>query len=135
MVRRKNINTMNEQEANAIAVLEQHIDALNAHDQTALARTLHFPHCRLSNGKLKIWNTPDNYFDDFKERAGGEWSHSAFDNMQVVGSSIDKVHVNVDVNRFREDGTQITRFQSLWVIACVGGHWAAQMRSSFAPHF
>ena len=123
---------MTDRASYALNVLDKHIKALNSRDEVALARTLHFPHCRLSKGELKVWNTPENYFSDFKKRAGGEWSHSAFENAQLVGMSADKFHINVDVVRYRKDGTEIVRFQSLWVIACIDGHWAAQMRSSFA---
>lgn len=124
---------MNEQTGYAFKVLDKHIEALNSRDEEMLAQTLHFPHCRLSKGELKVWNKPENYFSDFRKRAGREWSHSAFENAQLVGMSTDKVHINVDVVRYRSDGTEIIRFQSLWVIACIEGHWAAQMRSSFAP--
>ena len=60
----------------ALAVMQAHIDALNARDEARIAATLHFPHYRLSGVELKCWQTPDSYFADFKSRAGGDWAEA-----------------------------------------------------------
>ena len=54
----------------AMDVLDRHIAALNAGDEAALAATLHFPHYRLSQGRLQVWDGPARYFADFRARAG-----------------------------------------------------------------
>ena len=51
-------------------MLDAHFAALNARDEAALAETLHFPHYRLSQGPVQIWETADQYFADFLARAG-----------------------------------------------------------------
>lgn len=38
-----------------MAVLDDDIAALNARDEAALVATLHFPHYRLSGGRMKVW--------------------------------------------------------------------------------
>ena len=38
----------------ALAVMDDHIAALNSREQSAIAATLHFPHIRLSGSALKI---------------------------------------------------------------------------------
>ena len=116
----------------ARAVLQSHIDALNARDENAIAATLHFPHYRLSGVDLKIWENADRYFDDFQTRAGTNWSRSEFNDIKVVDASDTKVHLDVEVRRYDRSQTCITRFRSLWVITKEGDHWAAKMRSSFA---
>ena len=58
------------EEAAARAVMDAHFAALNARDETALAATLHFPHYRLSGGRLTTWDGPQSYFGDFLARAG-----------------------------------------------------------------
>ena len=57
-------------------VMARHIAALNAGKEEALAATLHFPHYRLSGGRLKIWHGPDEYLSDFRTRAGDGWHRS-----------------------------------------------------------
>ncbi|MBX9596580.1 MAG: hypothetical protein K2X46_19605 [Roseomonas sp.] len=119
-------------EAEAMAVLDRHMAALNARDAAALAATLHFPHYRLSGGRLRVWETPATYLDDFFARAGEGWDHSAWDYRYVVAASDDKVHLDVQFTRYRADGGSLGSFRSLWVVARLDGRWAAQLRSSFA---
>ncbi len=115
-----------------MAVLDRHMAALNARDAAALAETLHFPHYRLSQGRLQTWETPATYHADFLARAGDGWARSAWDYRRVVASSPDKVHVDLQFTRYRGDGSALGSFRSLWVISKLGDRWAAQLRSSFA---
>lgn len=117
----------------AFDVMRRHIDALNARDEQAIAATLHFPHFRMSGTELKVWETPDSYFSDFRARAGADWSTSCFEDMRVVDASSDKVHLDVQVLRYNTEGACIADFRSLWVITHQEGRWAAKFRSSFAP--
>ena len=116
----------------AMDVLDSHIAALNTGDEAQLAATMHFPHFRLSGACLKIWETPDAYFSDFRARAGDNWARSAFTDIHVTEASTDKVHLDLTVKRFDADNALIASFPSLWVITLETGHWAAKFRSSFA---
>ena len=120
-------------EAAALAVLDRFMTALNAGDQLALAATLHFPHYRLAQGRLQVWDRPEDYtLDGFRSRAGSDWARSAWDFRTVTGAGPDKVHLDVQFTRYRADGSVLGRFRSLWVVACLDGRWGAQLRSSFA---
>lgn len=116
----------------AMAVLDAHIAALNARDEDALIATLHFPHFRLTGGRMKVWERPDNYLKDFDARAGAGWHHSAWDFKNVIAAGPDKVHFDVQFTRYRADHTSLGTFRSLWIISKLDGRWAAQVRSSFA---
>jgi hypothetical protein len=118
--------------AAALAVLDAHIAALNAGDEAALARTLHFPQYRLSASGMQIWERPDDYLADFHARAGDGWARSGWDSRDVVAASPDKVHLAVQFTRYRADGSSIGHFRSLWVVTRIAGRWAAELRSSFA---
>lgn len=118
--------------AGAMAALDAHMAALNARDEAALAATLHFPHYRLTGGRMKVWESPDSYFSDFRDRAGGDWHHSAWDFRRVIAAGPQKVHVDVQFTRYRADGSPLGHYRSLWVMSCLNGRWAAQVRSSFA---
>lgn len=117
----------------ALEVLDRHIDALNAGHAGRVAATLHFPHFRLSATTLKTWDSPEQYYEDFLKRAGNDWRYSRFDDIKIVQASDNKVHLDVEVVRYGEDDTVITRFRSLWVIVEIDSVWAAKFRSSFAP--
>ena len=116
----------------ARAVLDRHMTALNARSAPDLADTLHFPHYRLSGGRMRVWETPDTYFADFLARAGDGWHHSAWGARTPIAVAPDKVHLDVEFTRFRADGSELGRFRSLWIVSCIDGRWAAQARSSFA---
>ena len=49
----------------ALAVLDRFMAALNAGNEPALLPTLHFPHYRLSAGKIRIGDQPGAYLGDF----------------------------------------------------------------------
>jgi hypothetical protein len=120
-------------EAAATAVLDRHMEALNARDAEALAATLHFPHYRLAVGnRMQVWQTPDTYHADFLARAGEGWHRSAWDFRRVIVAGPDKVHLDVQFTRFREDGSAMGSFRALWVVSRLDGRWAVQLRSSFA---
>lgn len=116
----------------ALHVMDCHINALNSHDEQALAQSMHFPHIRLSKASLKIWQTPDEYFSDFRKRAGDAWSHSEFRDIQILAVSDVKVHLDAEIVRYNANNEVVSQFRSLWVIIDEKGKWAAKMRSSFA---
>ena len=123
--------------AAAVAVLDGFMAALNAGDQAAMAATLHFPHYRLTRGRLQVWQRPEDYtLEGFRARAGVGWHRSAWDFRRVVAAGPEgadfKVHLDVQFSRFQADGEVLGRFRSLWVVARLDGVWGAQLRSSFA---
>lgn len=117
----------------ARGVMAAHLEALNAQDSYAMAATLHFPHYRLSGGMMRVWEDADIYLADFRKRAGDDWHHTVWDSIDVLAAAPDKVHLDVRFKRYREDDSVLAQHRSLWVISCLNGRWAAQLRSSFAP--
>ena len=95
----------------ALAVMDDHIAALNSREQSAIAATLHFPHIRLSGSALKIWETEDSYFPDFRARASGDWHHSAFADIRLLRTSASKVHLDAEIRRFTAGDRLITSFR------------------------
>lgn len=116
----------------ALGVMRAHIEALNARDPQAIAETLHFPHYRLSGQRVKVWETPERYLEDFHRRAGANWGYTEWGRLEPLQVSEDKVHLDVRVDRFDTEGKPLVSFPSLWVVTRIDGVWAAQMRSSFA---
>ena len=117
----------------AMAVLDRFMAALNARDQAALAATLHFPHHRLAGGRWQVWEKPEDYtIESFLARAGEGWARSGWDFRRLIAAGPDKVHLDVQFTRYRDDGAAIGRFRSLWIVACRDGVWGVQGRSSFA---
>jgi hypothetical protein len=61
------------------------------------------------------------------------WDHSSWDDLEVIQTSADKVHVAVTFTRYDANGAKMASYQSLYVIERVGGRWGVRARSSFAP--
>ena len=117
----------------ALEVMDRHLSALNEHNTLELAATMHFPHFRLVGTSLKVWETADLYFDDFRARAGESWAYTKLASITPISATANKVHLDIRVNRFDTLDQLIADFKSIWVITKINRVWAAQLRSSFAP--
>jgi hypothetical protein len=122
--------------AEALKVMDSFMAAFNKRDQAAWADTLLFPHVRFASGKVAIYPDRDafiagNQIDKLIDKEG--WDHSAWDSMQVVQSSPDKVHITVAFSRYHKDGTKYASYPSLYIVERVDGRWGIRARSSFAP--
>jgi hypothetical protein len=116
----------------ALAVLDEHLAALNAQDNARLAATLHFPHYRLAGGKMQVWEGPERYLADFHARAGTEWHRTLWDFRNVIVAGAEKIHFDVQFTRYRADDSKIGSYRSLWIVAKLNGRWAVQARSTYA---
>ena len=123
-------------EAKALEVTDAFIATFNAHDLRAHFETLNFPHIRIANGTVHVWNTPEHlkeYESHWTGRIEPDWSYSAWNSREVIHSSDDKVHLAVQFTRYDKSGSTITTYGALYIITCINGHWGIQARSSFAP--
>ena len=117
----------------AVEVVDRQLSALNEQNTFELAATMHFPHFRLVGTNLKVWETADLYFDDFRARAGESWAYTKLASITPISATANKVHLDIRVNRFDTRDQLIADFKSIWVITKINRVWAAQLRSSFAP--
>ena len=118
--------------AEAMAVLDEHMAALNVADNARLCATLHFPHYRLAGGRMQVWETSDTYLADFYLRVGTDWHHTLWDFRNVIVAGPEKIHFDVQFTRYRADDSILGRYRSLWIVAKLGGRWAVQARSTYA---
>ena len=126
-------------EAEAFRVLDEFMAAFNNEDFDAMAALFHYPHVRIARGGVSIWDTAEEFkaartpadHERFLRATG--WHHSAWDNREVVHRSDDKVHIAVRFTRYREDGSVIGTYDSLWIVTKRHGRWGVQARSSYAP--
>jgi hypothetical protein len=118
----------------ALQVVEGYIAAFNTRDIRKFEATMHYPHVRLADGMVKVWEAPPGQQEIFGalEKSIG-WDHTRLEEKKVIQCGPDKVHVTVKVTRRRKDGTPIHAFDSLYVVSNHGGRWGIQIRSSYAP--
>lgn len=120
----------------AIAVMDAFLSAFNARDEAAWADSLHFPHVRLASQSVTVY--PDRAaflaamdLDQFAASSG--WRYSTWDDMSVIQSSPNKVHIKVKFSRFNARDELLASFDSLYVIEKIDDRWGVRARSSFAP--
>lgn len=120
----------------ARGVMNDFMTAFNARDEAAWAATFNYPHVRFASGAVAISQdanavTERMDFERFSQMTG--WHHSAWDNVEALDAGSKKVHFKVTFSRYREDGSKLATYDSLYVVTLKDGHWGIQARSSFAP--
>lgn len=116
----------------ALAAVDRYLAALNARNTPAIRDAFNFPHMRIgATGKLSRFENPEDYdFDYFYRRTSRDgWHRTEWDKTEVVFATEGKAHVAVDFTRYREDGSVIGRYFSLYVVTCQDGHWGIQFGS------
>ncbi|HFG6923694.1 hypothetical protein [Acinetobacter baumannii] len=123
--------------------LDDFLTTFNAKDELAWAKTLNYPHVRMSGNQVTVWQTPEAYAkdQDLKKlsKAIG-WESSRWDYRYVVQSGSDgknnpnKYHVALSFTRLDKAGNPIPgqTFDSFYIITKVNGKWGTQFRSSMA---
>ncbi len=122
-------------ESECNALLDRFMAALNAHDSAAMDACMHFPHVRMAAGGVTVYDAPGSnpmdLFERLKSRDG--WYRSAWEERRILQHGDDKAHIDVRYTRYREDGSVIGIYDSLYVATLVDGRWGIQARSSFGP--
>ena len=118
-------------EVEVMQVLDAFIGAFNSRDLEAQERVMHFPHYRLAGGLMTVLERPGT--ESRIVPLEQEWHHTKWDRREVIGWSDEKVHVNTQFTRYRNDGTPTSSFESLYVLTKEDGRWGIKTRSSFAP--
>ncbi|HEY9048061.1 MAG TPA: hypothetical protein VIN08_19275 [Ohtaekwangia sp.] len=120
--------------AEVLQVLDEYMATFNANDLAAWEKTYHFPHYRLASGNMSVLDKaglrdPAKVFTPLKQ-AG--WHHSVWDHRNIVQASDTKVHVDTQFSRYKEDGTKIGTYESLYIVTKENGRWGVKLRSSYA---
>lgn len=118
-----------------MSLLDRFMNGLNRHDAAAMDACLHFPHVRLAEGHVRVYEQPGenpmDLFDRLREQDG--WQRSAWDSRRIAQQGPDKIHVDVRYTRYRGDGSTIGTYDSLYIATLADGRWGIQARSSFGP--
>ncbi len=119
-----------------IQVLDDFMAAFNATDGAAVEATLHFPHFRLASGGMQVLQDGPAYearlAQVFPTLRSSGWHHSDWNRRNIVHAGPSKVHIDTQFTRYREDGSVIASYESLYIVTLEDGRWGIKMRSSFA---
>lgn len=124
-------------ETAARASLDEYLEAWNAEDNEAIARSSHFPRLSIGPaGQVVVRQGPDEIETDFEllRRAEG-WDHTTLDLIEAVHVAPDKVHYRVVVSRRRSDGSAYRTGPALYIVTRQNGRWGLQLQSILPPTF
>ena len=124
---------MTDSEQAAMQCLDDFMSAWNASDVAAWAATFNYPSVRIASGKVRIIESAASHrADTFELMAAQGWHHSAWLRREIIHSGEDKVHFDTRFGRYREDGSTLGEYDSVYIVSRQDGHWGVQGRSSFA---
>ncbi len=118
----------------AMAATDYFMAAFNSKDVARYATAFHLPTVRIASGTIRVMTSPDDFSPagyDTLEAQG--WDRSAWIDRTVLQCDATKVHMTTLFARYRADGSELSRFKSLYVLENKQGRWAVTARSSFAP--
>lgn len=119
--------------APAYQVTDAFMRTFNSKDADAWASTFHFPSVRIASGNIRLINGPQDLESSFTTLAAQGWDRSDWAKRQVVQCGPNKAHMLTTFVRYRADGSELSRFDSLYIVELRNGRWALTARSSFAP--
>lgn len=119
--------------APAYRVTDDFMRTFNTKDAEAWGSTFHFPSVRIASGNVTVINSPADLENAFSALAATGWDHSAWAERRVVQCDATKAHMLTTFVRYRADKSELSRFNSLYIVEQKNGRWALTARSSFAP--
>lgn len=122
-------------EQQVMSVLDDFMTTFSNSDSAGHAATYHTPHFRLARGSMSNWATEEDvvfaHVRIFDRLSNTDWHHSEWVERDIINITDTKAHVATSVRRYREDGSEIVTFESLYILVKQGGRWGIKFRSSF----
>ncbi|WP_405415233.1 hypothetical protein [Streptomyces rubiginosohelvolus] len=119
----------------ARAALDAFLAALNSRSVPAWTRTLHFPHLRIHDGAVTVWETPDIYVEsatpEVAQLVATGWDHSGWEEVELIQTSADQVHAQVRFARYDAEDRPLGSFESVYVLTRQEGRWGVLARIGF----
>ncbi len=119
----------------ARAALDAFLDALNSRSVPDWTRTLHFPHLRVHDGAVTVWDTPEIYVEsatpEVAQLVATGWDHSRWEKVELIQTSADQVHAQVRFGRYDAEDRPLGSFESVYVLTRQEGRWGVLARIGF----
>jgi hypothetical protein len=120
--------------AAAVAAVEAFVTALNDPTDTAgWAATLNYPHVRVADGSVEMWDTAEDYVNGSQGGRQRAWVRTRLDWVEPVQVGGAGVNVAVRFSRLNPQGVTLSSYEAVYLVTRRDGHVGIQARSSFAP--
>ena len=116
--------------------LKRHAGAINERDFQAYVDSLVFPFTyqnyngvALTQAHASDLNAKDGTLPwEIISRTDPTWSHTTFDGMELVASSVSSAVYKVAFRRIDTSGTASKPYDAIWIATCRDGYWGVQFR-------
>ena len=118
----------------ALGAVETFFAALgNPTDPEAVAATLNYPHVRVADGAVVLWESAAQYLAGPEPGRLRTWAGTRLDWAEAVQVGGGGVNVVVRYSRLSPSGATLSSYEALYLVTTRDGHIGVQARSSFAP--
>jgi hypothetical protein len=120
--------------AAAAAAVAAYFEAFNGPTDTdRWAATLNYPHVRVADGAVEMWETAEEYVNGTQGSRQRTWVHTRLDWAEPVQVGAGGVNVAVRFSRLNRLGETLSSYEAVYLVTNRDGHIGIQARSSFAP--
>ena len=120
--------------AAAVAAVERYVAAFNDPvDAPGWAATLNYPHVRVADGAVDLWDSADAYLQGPQVGRQRTWSRTRLDGARPVQIGAAGVNVAVRLSRLNRLGVTLSSHEAVYLVTNRDGNIGIQARSSFAP--
>ena len=120
--------------AAAVAAMERYVTAFNDPvDAEGWAATLNYPHVRVADGTVDLWDSAGAYLEGTQIGRQRTWSRTRLDWARPVQIGAAGVNVAVRLSRLNRRGETLSSHEAVYLVTNRDGHLGIQARSSFAP--
>jgi len=114
----------------ALAAVSAFTQAWNAHNATALAGAVHYPHVRVADGLVEMWDTAEAFLAGPEPGRQRTWYETRIDRAKVVQAASNGVNIAVSISRLGRDRRVLTTDEGIMLVTLRNGAWKVQARST-----
>lgn len=117
--------------ASARAAVDAFVQAWNSHDISALARAVHYPHVRIADRRVELWDNADAFAAGTEAGRQRTWYQMRVDQIRPAQVTANGVNLVVSYSHLARDGKVMSKDEGLFLVTKRDGAWKIQARSTF----
>ena len=117
----------------AKAAVAAYFDAFNSHDPEQLAAAIHIPHVRIAGIDVEYWETLEDFRNGTEPGRQRTWLQTRYENLRVEQASANAANVTLRLVNVGADGTELSKYEALFLVTLRDGQWKVQARSIMGP--
>lgn len=121
---------------NAAAALETvnaYFRAWNSHDPKALGAAMHYPHVRIGDGAVEVWNSVADFMAGSDPGRQRTWFETRLDQAEVAQVSANGVNVAATYSRRDRTGQAFSKYEAVILVVRRNDAWRVQALSTMGP--